>query len=98
MANQTTSRSRLGVNSGHITRRFLTYLILAFGAVIALIPFLWMISTSFMSLGEAQGLTLIPSELRFENFAVAWERGNFTEYFVNSVLITVHYPGGRDDF
>jgi len=89
MANQSTSRSGLGMNSGHATRRILTYAILALGAVIALIPFLWMISTSFMSLGEAQGLTLIPSELRFENFVVAWQRGNFTEYFVNSVLITI---------
>lgn len=89
MANQSTSGSSLGMKSGHITRRILTYAILAFGAIIALIPFLWMISTSFMSLGEAQGLTLIPSELRFENFGIAWQRGNFTEYFVNSVLITI---------
>lgn len=89
MANQSTSGSSLGMKSGHVTRRILTYAILAFGAIIALIPFLWMISTSFMSLGEAQGLTLIPSELRFENFGIAWQRGNFTEYFVNSVLITI---------
>ena len=74
--------------SGRITRRVASYAILIFGAVIALTPFLWMISTSFMSLGEATGLTLIPSELRFENYLVAWERGNFTEYFVNSILIT----------
>ena len=64
----------------------------------ALVPFLWMISTSFMSLGEAQGLTLIPSELRWENFAIAWEEGNFTEYYVNSILITVITLAGEMTF
>ncbi len=78
----------MGIDRSQTTRRIVTYLILIIGAVVALTPFLWMISTSFMSLGEATGLTLIPSELRFENYAVAWERGNFTEYFVNSILIT----------
>ncbi len=75
--------------SSHLWHRILIYTFLIFGAIIALLPFFWMISTSFMSLGEAQGLTLIPSELRVQNYAVAWERGNFSEYFINSVLITV---------
>ncbi len=89
MAKKMTQGSRVSILSGKSARRFLSYAILTVGAVIALIPFLWMISTSFMSLGEAQGVTLIPSELRVENFSVAWERGNFSEYFINSVLITI---------
>ena len=88
MASSTPSTDGLSMNRDHVIGRIATYTILIFGAVIALAPFLWMISTSFMSLGEATGLTLIPSELHFENYAIAWERGNFTEYFVNSVLIT----------
>jgi ABC-type glycerol-3-phosphate transport system permease component len=78
--------------------RFLTYVVLIVGAVIALLPFLWMISTSFMTLGEAQGLTLIPSKLQFENYSAAWELGNFTEYFVNSLLITVITLAGEMTF
>lgn len=35
------------------------------------------------------GSTFIPTSIHLENYAVAWERGNFSEYFVNSVLITV---------
>jgi ABC-type glycerol-3-phosphate transport system permease component len=88
MANQLTASSRTNLISARTVRKFLTYIILLIGAAIAIVPFLWMISTSFMSLGEAQGLTLIPSEIRVENFAVAWQRGNFSEYFVNSILIT----------
>ncbi len=88
MANQLTASSRTNLISARTVRKFLTYIILLIGAAIAIVPFLWMISTSFMSLGEAQGLTLIPSEIRVENFAVAWKRGNFSEYFVNNILIT----------
>jgi ABC-type glycerol-3-phosphate transport system permease component len=87
-ADQAIHKQRANPFSRSTIQRFLTYFLLIVGAVIAIIPFLWMISTSFMSLGEAQGLTLIPSELRFENFVTAWQRGNFTEYFVNSLLIT----------
>src|SRR3989304_9263325 len=66
-----------------------SYLILGVGGFISLVPFLWMISVSLMSLGEATGVRVIPSELHWENYAVALERADFTEYFVNSVLITV---------
>ena len=88
----------MGINQGQLSRRVITYGILIMGAVIALAPFLWMISTSFMSLGEATGLTLIPSELHFENYQVAWERGDFTEYFTNSIMITFITLAGEMTF
>ena len=98
MANQAVHKRRLKLTPGPAARRFLIYAFLIVGAAMALVPFLWMISTSFMSLGEAQGLTLIPSELRWENFAIAWEEGNFTEYYVNSILITVITLAGEMTF
>lgn len=96
------SQATVDRSSPLITRktinRFLTYAILIFGAVVSLLPFLWMISTSFMTLGEAQGLTLIPSQPQFENYLNAWDLGNFTEYFVNSVLITLITLAGEMTF
>ena len=89
MASPAVQQQRTNPINGRVVRRVLTYVILLIGAVIALLPFLWMISTSFMTLGEAQGLTLVPSNPQFGNYITAWERGNFTEYFINSVLITV---------
>jgi ABC-type glycerol-3-phosphate transport system permease component len=87
------SQTVINRSSPFITRkalnRILIYVILILGAMVSLLPFLWMISTSFMTLGEAQGLTLIPSKPQPGNYAAAWELGNFTEYFVNSLLITV---------
>lgn len=66
-----------------------TYLILGIGAVIALGPFFWMVSTSLMSLGEAISGKWIPSSLRFENYVIAWREAQFAEYFFNTVIITL---------
>lgn len=69
--------------------RILSYLVLLLGAAISLIPFLWMISTSLMTLGEATGGRLIPSQLQLQNYVEAWTTAQFSEFMVNSVLITV---------
>ncbi|MGD2162897.1 MAG: carbohydrate ABC transporter permease [Anaerolineales bacterium] len=71
-----------------ILRDSSTYIVLILGALIAVLPFIWMISTSVMSLGEAQGVRFFPSELHFENYAEAWKEAQFAEYFINSVQIT----------
>lgn len=80
-------RSR-GVGSGMLMR-FLIYGILLVGGAISVAPFLWMISTSVMSLGEAQGVRVVPSEVHLENYVDAWKEADFAEYFVNSVQIAV---------
>ncbi len=97
MASHSPAR-QLPFSFAHLARKVLIYGILLLGAVVALLPFLWMISTSFMTLGEAQGITLIPSTLRFENYVVAWQRGDFSEYFINSILITAITLAGEITF
>ena len=68
--------------------RVLSYGVLLLGAALSLVPFLWMISTSLMSLGEATGGRLVPSVLHFENYFEAWTTAKFSTYLINSVLIT----------
>ena len=81
-----------GTQSLNFTRstlnKVLVYLVLAVGAFIALVPFVWMISTSLKSLGEALGASFFPSKLHFENYVVAWDRAQFSLYFFNSVKIS----------
>jgi ABC-type glycerol-3-phosphate transport system permease component len=72
-----------------VRRKYWIYLVLFVGAFISLVPFVWMISTSLKSLGEALGSAFFPSELHFENYVEAWKRAQFSEYFINSFLITV---------
>ena len=71
-----------------LMRNIVTYLLLSIGVVIAVFPFFWMISTSLMSLGEAQGTRLIPSALHLENYGNAWQEAKFSLYMWNSVRIT----------
>ncbi|MCB0201649.1 MAG: carbohydrate ABC transporter permease [Anaerolineae bacterium] len=71
------------------TRKIVTYLVLIVGAAVAIFPFFWMISTSVMSLGEAQGTRLIPSAIHLENYLNAWKEAKFSLYMWNSVRITL---------
>ncbi len=79
--------------------KFLVYFILLVGAAFALIPFLWMLSTSVMTLGDIAVGRIIPSGLArgdltsvvqqgIQNYTDAWTRANFAQYMWNSVRIT----------
>jgi ABC-type glycerol-3-phosphate transport system permease component len=48
-----------------VRRKIFIYIVLGIGVFISLIPFIWMISTSLKSLGEALGANFFPSELTF---------------------------------
>ncbi|WP_237563672.1 hypothetical protein [Halalkalibacter okhensis] len=53
-------------------------------------PFLWMVASTFKTDKEffANRLSLIPESLNFANLIRAWETANFSQYFLNSFLIT----------
>ncbi|MCH7589003.1 MAG: carbohydrate ABC transporter permease [Chloroflexi bacterium] len=70
-------------------KKGVTYAILVSGALLAVSPLIWMISTSLMSLGEAQGVRLVPSTIHFENYTAAWQEADLAGYFINSVKITL---------
>jgi len=82
------SRSRSTGKFERILGRVLLYLVLSIGAVIAVFPFFWMISTSLMTLGETINRQLLPDVPQFANFVEAWSEARFGKYFINSVLIT----------
>ncbi len=65
-----------------------SYVVLFIGAAISLIPFLWMVSTSLMTLGESISGKLIPGQLQFGNFIEAWSGADFSRYMINSVVLT----------
>jgi ABC-type glycerol-3-phosphate transport system permease component len=74
---------------GDLAQNGLTYTFLILGALVAVIPFVWMISTSLMSLGEATGVRFFPTEIHLENYVNAWNEAQFAEYFLNSIQIVV---------
>lgn len=71
-------------------RNTLVHVFLLTVAVACLFPIFWMVRSSLMS--NATIFTdpaLIPRELNWHNYAIAWTRGNFGVYFLNSLVYTV---------
>lgn len=60
-------------------------------ALIWIYPFLWMVSGSFKPLSEmiTGGASLIPKSPTLHNYARAWSVGNFGQYLLNSVIVTI---------
>ena len=87
-----TPRAQKGLAFGKMLQyrfnRVLLYIILIFGAVIAVVPFFWMVSTSFMTLGETINRVWIPSQPQVVNYIEAWGQAKFGKYFINSVVIS----------
>jgi multiple sugar transport system permease protein len=60
-------------------------------------PILWMVTTSFQAGEKMFQLTTewIPSVLHPENYPNAWSRANFTQYFINSAIVSIAVMAGN---
>ncbi len=67
------------------------YLLLVFGALVLLMPFLYMVSTSFKPHAFVLELPprFIPSEPTIENYTRALTTNHFGQYFLNSAIVSV---------
>ncbi len=77
--------------SARIFSNTLLYSALALGALVMMIPFLYMLSTAFK--GQVYVLEVPPSFLpeqpTVQNFIDAWQSNNFSRYFGNSLFVAV---------
>lgn len=66
-------------------------IVLAIGAFIMVLPFLYMLSTSLKSMSEVFIVPLqwIPSEMRWDNFSTALQEHAIGRYFVNSLVVGI---------
>ncbi len=69
--------------------RLLIYGLLALGAVLALLPMVWMVSASLMQAGAANSYPprLLPDEVTFEHYRTLFTRLNLGRYLLNSTII-----------
>ena len=75
--------------------RLFTYIVLAIGAAIAIIPFLATVSISLMNLTEATSQTFLPSTPQWGNYIEAWQEADFSEFFFNSLIIALITVAGE---
>ncbi len=67
------------------------YAILIVGAVIMLVPFLWMVLTSFKTYAETVKIPVVwfPAEWNFNNYEEVLLRLDFLQYYKNTIVVTV---------
>lgn len=68
--------------------RVASYAVLLLGTLVALGPFLWMVSASLMTASEIGAGKLLPATPLWENYPEAWARANMAQYMWNSTRIT----------
>ena len=70
------------------TETKIPYIILSIVAIVSIYQFFYIISTSFMTVGEATNQYLFPKKLMFENYFHVWTSSNFQRYTLNSLIIS----------
>jgi multiple sugar transport system permease protein len=72
------------------TGRVVLYLVLLFGALVLILPFLWMVSTSLKTANDVFKIPLqwVPVPAQWRNYPDALQKGNMPLYFLNSILVS----------
>lgn len=80
-----------GSLGARFARRALAYLALIMLTLISLVPFMWMIATSFKSTKELYVFPprWLPESFRFENYTELWNLFPMNRWLINSLYITV---------
>lgn len=75
----------------------LRYLLITIGAVIMLIPFLWMVLTAFKTGFEAIQTPpkWLPKKWLWSNWIKAWDAAPFAKYLFNSVVVSIATTTGQ---
>ena len=79
------------MTSGEIVLTVLKYAVLLALTVVALVPFVWMISSSLKTSIDVFSIPMrwIPQEFHFENYLQIWERVPLATYFKNTAVLAV---------
>lgn len=79
------------------SRRWLGLVALLALTIAFVFPILWMTTTSFQAGEKMFQLTTewIPSVLHPENYPNAWSRANFSQYFINSAIVSIAVMAGN---
>jgi multiple sugar transport system permease protein/raffinose/stachyose/melibiose transport system permease protein len=73
-----------------ITTNLFIHLFLITVSITCIFPLLWMVSSSLKTQQTIfKDMSLVPREIHFENYYLAWQEGGFGRYFLNSILYTV---------
>lgn len=81
--------AKMGLRARNLLMDITTYTLLSLGAVMMVLPFLWMVSTSFKVPADQYTKTLIPDPITLDNFRQLWGQLPFPRLLLNSFKISV---------
>jgi raffinose/stachyose/melibiose transport system permease protein len=71
-------------------RRWIAYVVLVLGCVVAIAPFVVTVLASIKTTGElVQGIFSLPEEAQWQNYVDAWNQGRFGRFFLNSIIVVI---------
>lgn len=81
----------MGLSRKKRMSQFVVYVILILGSVLMVIPFLWMILTSFKTYKEVIALPIqwFPASWNWDNYTQVLGKLDFLRYYRNTILVTV---------
>jgi multiple sugar transport system permease protein len=75
---------------------FSRHLVLIFGSLFVVVPFLWMFTTSLQSRAETYTNTsILPTSWHWENYVQAWEAAPFGQYYLSSIIMAIGIVSGH---
>lgn len=79
------------MNKNKIAKKVITIILLCIGSLFVVVPFVWMIFSSFKRIDEFYLIPpkILPREFTLDNFRELFERANFGRYYLNSIFVTV---------
>ena len=82
---------RKPVTAGEVLLTVVKYVVLLSLTVVALVPFVWMSSSSLKTSIDVFSIPMkwIPAELHWENYALIWQRVPLAAYFKNTAILAV---------
>lgn len=81
----------MGQSRKKLISTIITYAILVLGSVVMLVPFIWMILTSFKTYAETVKIPVqwLPSAWNLDNYREVLLKLDFIRYYRNTILVTV---------
>nr|WP_073007154.1 carbohydrate ABC transporter permease [Clostridium amylolyticum] len=79
------------MNKPRFGKKLLIHLVLIFGILITIVPFLWMIITSLKTLGESTQVPpiIFPKKLMWSNYAEVLKTLPFKNFYINTLVSTI---------
>jgi multiple sugar transport system permease protein len=76
---------------GKLTKDIILYIVLGLGSLLVVVPFVWMIFSSFKNIEEFYYMPpkILPDHFTMANFNSLFDKANFGRYYANSIYVTV---------